>query len=56
MKLDARLILLAGALALAACSPKAEAPVAAERAADAPIIPSNPFFGKCRIRRSRARL
>ena len=48
MKPRTRLLLLAGALA--ACSPKAEAP--AERSADAPIVPSNQFFGKWQLKRA----
>jgi hypothetical protein len=52
MKRRVRLILLAGALALAACSPKAEAPAAADRSADAPIVAANPFFGKWQLTRA----
>jgi hypothetical protein len=48
-----RLILLAGAITLAACSPKAAAPAPEpERPADASIIPKNPFFGKWQLTRA----
>jgi hypothetical protein len=43
---------VACALALAACAPRAEAPVVAERSASDPIIPSNPFFGKWQLTRA----
>lgn len=52
MKVHLYSAFVACALALAACSPKAEAPVAAERSASDPIIPSNPFFGKWQLTRA----
>jgi hypothetical protein len=50
-----RAVLLAGlmstgVLALAACSPKAEAPAASD--ADSEIVPKNPFFGKWQLVRA----
>jgi len=42
----ARSVLLAGILALAACSPKAEAPARSE---NDPAVPENPFFGRWQL-------
>jgi hypothetical protein len=50
MKRHARLLFLAAALALSACSPRSEP--APEASAEDPIVPKNPFFGKWQLTRA----
>ena len=49
MKARFRLVLLAAAIALAACSPSPETAAGSGRSAEGPIGPKNPFFGQWQL-------